>query len=65
MTKNYFVYVRHQGILPRQFDSKETSTDVFCTLLNDYGLGLMGYDTDLLKIQQLFLDSIYYDTYKV
>ena len=65
MTKTYFVYVRHQGILPRQFDSKETSTDVFCTLLNDYGLDLIGYDTDYLKVEQLFLDSIYYDTYKV
>lgn len=65
MTKTYFVYVRHQGILPRQFDSKETSSDVFCTLLNDYNLDLIGYDTNLLKVQQLFLDSIYYDTYKV
>ena len=65
MTKTYFVYVRGAGIIPRQFDSKETSTDVFCTLLNDYGLDLIGYDTDYLKVEQLFLNSIYYDTYKV
>lgn len=63
--KNYYVYVRGVGIIPRQFDSKETSTDVFCTLLSDYGLDLIGYDTDYLKVEQLFLNSIYYDTYKV
>ena len=63
--KNYYVYVRYQGILQRQFDHKESSTDVFCTLLNDYGLDLIGYDTSLIKVQQLFLNSIYYDTYKV
>ena len=63
--KTYYVYVRGIGIVPRHFDSKETSTDVFCTLLNDYGLDLIGYDTDYLKVEQLFLNSIYYDTYKV
>lgn len=63
--KTYYIYVRGVGIVPRQFDSKETSTDVFCTLLNDYGLDLIGYDTDYLKVEQLFLNSIYYDTYKV
>ena len=66
MTKKvYYIYVRGIGIIPRQFDSKETSTDVFCTLLNDYGLDLIGYDTNYLKVEQLFLNSIYYDTYKV
>ena len=65
MTKNYYVYVRGMGIIPRQFNRKETSQDVFCTLLNDYGLDLIGYDTDHLKVEQLFLNSIYYDTYKV
>ena len=65
MTKTYFVYVRGTGIVPRQFNHKETSTDVFYTLLNDYGLDLIGYDTDYLKVEQLFLNSIYYDTYKV
>ena len=64
-TKTYYVYVRNKGIFPIFFNSKETSTDVFCTLLNAYGLDLIGYDTNLLKVQQLFLDSIYYDTYKV
>ena len=63
--KNYYVYVRGTGIVLRQFDKKETSSDVFCALLNDYGMDLIGYDTNLLKVQQLFLDSIYYDTYKV
>ena len=63
--KNYYVYVRGIGIIARLFDRKETSQDVFCTLLNDYGMDLIGYDTNLLKVQQLFLDSIYYDTYKV
>ena len=66
MTKKvYYIYVRGVGITTRLFDSKETSTDVFCTLLNDFGMDLIGYDTNLLKVQQLFLDSIYYDTYKV
>lgn len=63
--KTYYVYVRNKGILPIFFNSKETSTDVFCALLNAYGLDLIGYDTNLLKVQQLFLNSIYYDTYKV
>lgn len=63
--KTYYIYVRGTGIVPRQFDNKETSTDVFCTLLNDYGLNLIGYDTDYLKVEQLFLNSIYYETYKV
>ena len=66
MTKKvYYVYVRGTGIVPRQFDSKETATDIFCTLLDDYGLDLIGYDTEYLKVEQLFLNSIYYDTYKV
>ena len=65
MKKVYYIYVRGVGITTRLFDRKETSTDVFSTLLNDYGLDLIGYDTNLLKVQQLFLDSIYYDTYKV
>ena len=65
MTKNYYVYVRGIGIIPRQFDYRETATDVFCTLLNDFGLDLIGYDTNLIKVQQLFLDNIYYETYKV
>lgn len=63
--KNYYVYVRGIGIIPRQFGSEETATDIFYTLLNDYGLDLIGYDTDYLKVEQLFLNSIYYDTYKV
>lgn len=63
--KTYYVYVRGTGIVPRQFFHKETSTDVLCTLLHDYGLDLIGYDTDYLKVEQLFLNSIYYDTYKV
>ena len=63
--KNYYVYVRGVGIIPRQFDSKETAIDIFYTLLNDYGLDLIGYDTEYLKVEQLFLNSIYYDTYKV
>ena len=63
--KTYFVYVRGTGIIPRRFFHKETSQDVFCTLLNDYGLDLIGYDMDYLKVEQLFLNSIYYETYKV
>lgn len=64
--KNYYVYVRGVGIIPRQFDHKETATDVFFTLLNDYGVdNLIYYDTDFLKVQKSFLDNIYYDTYKV
>ena len=64
-TKTYYVYVRNRGIVTRFFNHKETSSDVFCTLLNDYGMDLIGYDINLLKVQQLFLNSIYYDTYKV
>ena len=64
--KTYYVYVRGMGIIPRQFNHKETSTDVFFTLLNDYGVdNLIYYDTDFLKVQKAFLDNIYYETYKV
>ena len=64
--KTYYIYVRGVGIVPRQFDHKETSTDVFFTLLEDFGVeNLIYYDTDLLKVQKSFLNEIYYETYKV
>lgn len=63
--KKYYVYVANVGIIKRVFDTHETAQDILCTLINDYGLALMGYDDDLLKIQQLFLDSILYETYKL
>lgn len=64
--KTYYVYVRGTGIVSRQFFHKETATDVFFTLLNDYGVdNLIFYDTDFLKVQKSFLDNIYYETYKV
>lgn len=65
MKKVYYIYVRGVGITTRLFDKNETAADVFYTLLSDYGLDLIGYDTDYLKVEQLFLNSIYYDTYKV
>ena len=63
--KRYYVYVANLGIVTEIFDHKETSQDILCTLINKYGVDLIGYETDLVKIQKLFLDSIYYDTYKV
>ena len=64
--KKYYVYVKNMGIITRQFDHKETATDVFFTLLGDYGVdNLIYYDTDYLKVQKSFLDNIYYETYKV
>lgn len=63
--KRYYVYVANQGIVSRLFNHKETSQDILCTLINDYGVDLIGYDDNLLKIQRLFLDSIYYETYKI
>lgn len=67
MTKKvYYIYVRGIGITTRLFDRKETATDVFFTLLNDFGVdNLIYYDTDFLKVQKSFLDNIYYETYKV
>lgn len=63
--KRYYVYVANRGIVERLFSNKEASQDILCTLINDYGVDLIGYETDLVKIQQLFLDSIYYETYKI
>ena len=65
MTKMYYVYVANLGIVTELFDYKETSQDILCTLINKYGVDLIGYETDLVKIQKLFLDSIYYETYKI
>lgn len=63
--KRYYVYVANRGIVERLFSNKETSQDILCTLINDYGVDLIGYDSSLVKAQQLFLDSIYYETYKI
>ena len=65
MTKMYYVYVANLGIVTELFDYKETSQDILCTLINKYGVDLIGYETDLVKIQKRFLDSIYYETYKI
>ena len=63
--KTYYVYVANRGIVTRLFDRKETVQDILCTLINDYGVDLIGYDDDLLRVEKLFLDSIYYETYKI
>ena len=63
--KKYYVYVANRGIVTELFDRKETSQDILCTLINKYGVDLIGYERDLVKIQKLFLDSIYYETYKI
>ena len=66
MKKVFYIYVKGVGITTRLFDYRETATDVFFTLLNDYGVdNLIYYDTDFLKVQKSFLDNIYYETYKV
>ena len=65
MNKVYYVYVRNVGIITRIYDAHETAQDIFCSLLNEFDMDLIGYDDDLLKIQQLFLDSILYETYKL
>lgn len=63
--KRYYVYVANLGIVTELFDHKETSQDILCILINKYGVDLIGYDSSLVKVQQLFLDSIYYETYKI
>lgn len=63
--KRYYVYVANRGIVTELFPSKETSQDVLCELIGKHGVDLIGYDTDLVKVQRLFLDSIYYETYKI
>ena len=65
MTKVYYVYVANRGIVTELFNHKETSQDILCTLINKYGVDLIGYDSNLVKVQKLFLDSIYYETYKI
>ena len=66
MKKVFYIYVKGVGITTRLFDHKETATDVFFTLLEDFGVeNLIYYDTDFLKVQKSFLDNIYYETYKV
>ena len=65
MTKVYYVYVRGVGITTRLFDNKETATDVFCSLLNEFDLDLIAYGSNLVDVQKMFLDSILYETYKI
>lgn len=63
--KKYYIYVANRGIVTELFDHKETNEDILCTLIEKYGVDLIGYDNNLTKIQRLFLDSIYYETYKI
>lgn len=63
--KVYYIYVRGVGITTRLFDSKETPTDIFCSLLNEFDLDLIGYGDNLLEVQKIFLDNILYETYKL
>lgn len=66
MKKVYYIYVKGVGITTRLFDEKDTATDIFFALLEEFGVdNLIYYDTDFLKVQKSFLDNIYYETYKV
>lgn len=63
--KTYYVYVRGVGITTRLFDRKETPTDIFCSLLNEFDMDLIGYGDNLVEVQKIFLDNILYETYKI
>lgn len=64
-TKVYYIYVRGVGITTRLFDHKETPTDIFCSLLNEFDMDLIAYGSNLVDVQKMFLDNILYETYKL
>ena len=63
--KVYYIYVRNVGIITRIYDAHETAQDIFCSLLGEFDMDIIGYDTELINVQRLFLDSILYETYKL
>lgn len=63
--KKYYIYIRGIGIVEREFNHKETTTDILMTLIGDYGENFMSYEHDYISACKLMLDEIYYETYKI
>lgn len=63
--KKYYVYIQGQGIVEETFPHKEVSMDILVTLVNKYGARFKSFSSDYYGAARMYLDEIFYDTYKI